>query len=54
MFHIDTVVQSCTMVIWEEYMSSTNKIVTIDASKARAEFFKILDDVYQGKKSYVI
>jgi len=32
-------------------MNSTNKIVAIDANKARAEFFKILDNVYQGKKS---
>ena len=30
-------------------MNSINKIVTIDANKARAEFFKILDNVYQGK-----
>lgn len=31
-----------------------NDPITIDASKARADFFKILDEVYTNEKSFLI
>lgn len=49
---IDNYVQYCTIMAGgDHYM---NDLITIDASTARNEFFRMLDKVYMGGKTFLI